>query len=285
MAAFQFTALALALVTQLAAAAKPQGNDKVLNSTSVSASKPNLRKGVKSVLPTTVLSATNKTQQPCQCMTTSPSWTVPQRTTTKCIFIDLGAADGNSFQRFLNNDYGPVANCPYGGDWEAFLVEANPLFNHKLQAVQSQYPNKVHALPATAAYMCEAHTSFYLDTTSHAQNYWGSSMNKDVPDVQKSGEQKVTVPTLNLMRLIHEHTLKGDWVIVKMDIEGTEWDVLPCLAKSPEAYNIDRMFLEDHYHLGNQLGLAGTLPADYEAAKAQLRSMHVDIPQYFSHQF
>ena len=40
------------------------------------------------------------------------------------MFIDLGAADGNTFDSFLSNGYGPVKNCPHGGDWQAILVEA-----------------------------------------------------------------------------------------------------------------------------------------------------------------
>jgi len=220
---------------------------------------------------------------PCQCLPTSPQWSSTTRTTPKCIFIDLGAADGNTFHKFMSNGFGPVQNCP-SGDFEAFLVEANPRFNQPLQTLQSQYPNKVHSLSSTAAFMCEAQTSFYLDTTNHANNYWGSSLNSDHPDVQKSGQQKVTVPTMNLMRLLHEHTIPGDWVMVKMDIEGSEWDVLPCLANSPDARLIDRLYLEDHYHLGNQLGLGNTTAPQYEASKTALRSMHVDIPDYFSWQ-
>jgi hypothetical protein len=39
---------------------------------------------------------------PCQCQGTDPSWLTPQRAQkAKCIFIDLGAANGNSFQQFL----------------------------------------------------------------------------------------------------------------------------------------------------------------------------------------
>lgn len=45
------------------------------------------------------------------------------RTEPKCVFIDLGAADGNTFDSFLANGYGPVKNCPHR-QWQAILVEA-----------------------------------------------------------------------------------------------------------------------------------------------------------------
>merc|ERR1719223_1132388 len=100
---------------------------------------------------------------PCQCVANSPAWAPTTRTVPKCIFIDLGAADGNTFHDFLNNKYGPVASCP-SGQWEAYLVEANPQFDAPLQALAAQYPNQVHVYSSTAAFSCEGQTSFYIDT-------------------------------------------------------------------------------------------------------------------------
>lgn len=215
---------------------------------------------------------------PCQCQTYSYSWTPTERTTPKCIFIDLGAANGNTLQEWMMNKFGPVQGCPNGGDWEAFLVEANPRFTPQLQALDTA-DARVHSLPATAAYDCEATTSFYLDTQSHAQNYWGSSMSASHPDAQASGHQKVTVPTVNLNRLIYENTIVGDYVLVKMDIEGAEWDVVPCLARSVATERLHRLLVEVHDRSW-QLGV--TTQAEMDASFAALRAKGVDIPTYYS---
>eukprot|EP00929_Paragymnodinium_shiwhaense_P050886 TRINITY_DN2561_c0_g1_i1.p1 TRINITY_DN2561_c0_g1~~TRINITY_DN2561_c0_g1_i1.p1 ORF type:complete len:272 (+),score=75.97 TRINITY_DN2561_c0_g1_i1:79-894(+) len=220
-------------------------------------------------------------KQPCQCVATDPSWAAPTRTVPKCVFIDLGAADGNTYAKFEANGYGPVANCP-SGDFEAFLVEANPRFNQPLKALEQSKAGKVHALSSTAAYDCEAQTSFYLDTTSVANNYWGSSMSDTHPDTQKSGLQKVTVPTINLNRLIYENTIQGDYVIVKVDIEGSEWDVVPCLAQSPALKTVDRVLLEEH-PMNWQLG--STTRQQMDQSLAAIRAAGVDVPQYFSQTF
>ena len=58
------------------------------------------------------------------------------------------------------------------------------------------------ALFPIARYMCEAKTTFYLDTTSVEHNYWGSSMSANHVDTKKSGHQAVTVPTVNVMKAI-----------------------------------------------------------------------------------
>jgi len=226
----------------------------------------------------TATGITKAAKMPCNCVASDPSWIAPVRTVPRCVFIDLGAADGNSFNEFLSGKWGDVAKCP-SVQWSAVLVEANPLFDTKLAAVAAQHPGKVTALSSTAAYMCEGSTSFFLDTKNTDKNFWGSSMSESHPDTE-GGKTKVTVPTSNLNRILHEQTIPGDWVMVKMDIEGSEYDVLPCTAQAPAASLMDRLYLEQHTWLAH--GLAGTTEAQMTAAKNTLRSRGVDIPAYFS---
>jgi len=224
---------------------------------------------------------------PCNCSEIEASWKPCLRNYPMCIFIDLGAADGNTFATWLQGGFGNLSNCPSGGEWQAILVEANPYFDDKLTELGpiefdcngSCKPGRVYPINSTAAYMCEGQTSFYIDSATTEHNYWGSSMSNQTPDVVQSGQNKVTVPTMNLMRILFENTLPIDYVLVKMDIEGSEWDVIPCLAKSPSAYLIDRMFTEEH---SPTWGQAGTTLEQMEQAKLELRSKGVDIPQYFS---
>jgi len=218
-------------------------------------------------------------KMPCQCDLGQSGWLPNRRSAPKCIFIDLGAADGNTLKDFVGGKYGAVANCPGGGQWEAKLVEANPRFDAQLKAMEVTYPGHVTPFNSHAAYMCEAKTTFYLDTTSVEHNYWGSSMSANHDDVKKSGKQEVTVPTVNILKLIYESTTPEDYVILKMDIEGSEWDVLPCLAQSPVASLVDRLLVEVH---PATWGNAGTTQPQLDKAMADLRARGVEIPQYFS---
>jgi len=217
---------------------------------------------------------------PCQCDLGQTAWLPSRRSTPKCIFIDLGAADGNTLKDFVAGKYGPVANCP-SGQWEATLVEANPRFDAPLKQMEVTYPGSVHASSSSAAYMCEAKTTFYLDTTSVENNYWGSSMSANHDDVKKSGKQAVTVPTVNILKLLYETTIPSDYVILKMDIEGAEWDVLPCLAKSASASLVDRLLVEVH---PEAWGNAGTTAAGLTEAQEELRKKGVDIPNAYHSQ-
>jgi len=221
----------------------------------------------------------HKKEMPCQCQAAATTWKATARTTPKCIFIDLGAADGNTFRAFMDGTYGPLSNCPSGGKWEATLVEANPRFDAPLKKTEGTYPGKVQAKSSHAAYMCEAQTTFYLDTQSHANNYWGSSMSENHVDTKRSGLTKVTVPTVNIIKLLTETTIPGDYVILKMDIEGAEWDILPCLAQAQAASLVDRLLVEVH---PKEWGNAGTTQGDMDVAMATLRSKGVEIPAYNS---
>jgi len=216
---------------------------------------------------------------PCQCEVANPAWQKCTRTVAKCIFIDLGAANNNTLEAFLNNGYGSVADCPSGGQWEAVLVEANPRFKQSLEQTVAIHSGLVTAYVPNAAYMCEAQTSFYLDTTSHRYQYWGSSMSAKAPDVVRSGKQHVTMDTVNLNRLLYERTTPADYVIVKMDIEGAEYDILPCMMNSPQTALMDIIFLEYHQMW---LGLVGNSLDTVKAALKTLVSRGVKMPAYAS---
>jgi len=219
------------------------------------------------------------TDQPkCTCQKDSPTWKKPTRTQPQCVFIDLGAADGNSFGQYLNNYYGNIQSCP-NKKWEAYLVEANPNFKPALEKVVKSNGGKVHADAPQAAYMCSGQTSFYIDSVNHDKNYWGSSMSNKHPDVVRSGQKKVTVPTVNVIQLVAENAIPGDWVTVKMDVEGAEWDILPCLASSDHADLIDELLVEFH---SSELGTAGYTESDTQAAIAILKTRGVRMPNYNS---
>eukprot|EP00933_Yihiella_yeosuensis_P060972 TRINITY_DN63786_c0_g1_i1.p1 TRINITY_DN63786_c0_g1~~TRINITY_DN63786_c0_g1_i1.p1 ORF type:complete len:255 (-),score=40.09 TRINITY_DN63786_c0_g1_i1:209-973(-) len=213
---------------------------------------------------------------PCHCKTDAQEWQRANRADAKCVFIDLGAGSGRAFEAFVADKFGPVKNCPHG-TWEAILVEANPNFEGALRKVSDKYGSQVRLSTSTAAYMCESQTSFYLDTKEPQANFWGSSLSSNHPNSMKGGLDKVAVSTMNLNRLLTESTLADDYVIVNMDVEGAEFDIIPCLAESPAASLIDRLYMEQH---DPSWGLEGATPAIMQTALAGLRTRGIDIPSF-----
>jgi len=230
----------------------------------------------------------------CQCEQYNPMWTVPQRTVPGCFFFDLGAADGNTFMTFL----GKSPKWKYDYDTKpftkdqciSFLLEANPRFTQPLtQMSVAEGPGKVHVMGQTAVYMCDKpNVEFFIDPQATG---WGSSLDQSHPDV-KVKNQSIPVNMVNLNRLLQENTIIGDTVVIKMDIEGAEWDILPCLAGSPSAHLIDHLYLEDHCPTGDPAtgwcpskGQAGHTKAEFDHAVNTLKVAGVDIPYYNSPMF
>eukprot|EP00930_Biecheleria_cincta_P075314 TRINITY_DN6247_c0_g2_i1.p1 TRINITY_DN6247_c0_g2~~TRINITY_DN6247_c0_g2_i1.p1 ORF type:complete len:272 (+),score=60.76 TRINITY_DN6247_c0_g2_i1:55-816(+) len=209
----------------------------------------------------------------CGCQAGSSSWKKSARTVPKCVFIDLGAAGGNTLETWLQDGYGPVSHCPHGGDWEAFLVEANPQFTSKLQAVQRNLGGKVHSMASTAAYTCDGTTTFSIDPDV-AHDHWGSSMEHSF-----IGSKQYTVPTVNVNKLIAENTIPQDWVVLKVDIEGAEYEVIPCLAESDSAKLIDDLFVEEHWWFSET---TAAKKLALKTARETLKSKGVRVPFYFT---
>lgn len=176
-------------------------------------------------------------------------------------------------ETWMQDGYGPVKNCPHGGDWEAFLVEANPDFSNKLNALQRNLGGKVHSMASTAAYTCDGTTTFSIDPDV-AHDHWGSSMEHAFV-----GSKQFTVDTVNVNKLITENTIPGDWVVLKVDIEGAEYEVIPCLAKSPGAKLVDQLFLEEHTWFAES---TTAKKLALKAARETLKAQGVRVPFYFS---
>lgn len=210
----------------------------------------------------------------------------------RCVFIDLGASNGNSYQTFLASDRTKAFDT--GGfepsECSAILVEANPVFTEALRKTAAHYQPEgkdVRVLPSTAAFMCDRNSApFFVDTLSHAadnsSHYWGSSLSPQHPDARRSGYQVANAPTVNLNRLLKENVRLEDHVVVKMDIEGAEWDILPCLARSPAANLVDVLYVEKHPHTW---GLEGNADQSWQDAMQRLQKRGVRIPRYFSQTF
>mmetsp|Transcript_139910 Transcript_139910/g.389979 ORF Transcript_139910/g.389979 Transcript_139910/m.389979 type:complete len:284 (+) Transcript_139910:82-933(+) len=219
-------------------------------------------------------------QPPCQCEAFSTRWKWPQKRSPACLFIDLGAADGETYKAFLNRsskwsfDYN-VGSFTHG-DCFAYLIEANPKFTKDLEGMRT---GRVYPMISTAAYMCDKeHEHFYLDVSG--PQGWGSSLDQKHESVSAK-KQSVDVQLYNLMRLLQENALPEDTVVVKMDIEGAEYDILPCLADSPAASLIDTLYLEDHCP-GDwwcpTKGQAGNSKETFNKAIQKLRQRGVSIP-------
>jgi Methyltransferase FkbM domain len=151
---------------------------------------------------------------------------------SKKIMYDLGQQlEGRSLQ--------PEHYCYVG-------IEGNPVFTSRLRQLQDQIvrlePRPVkwaHFYTETVGAISNDPTVLYLDTKNADKNYWGSSTLSTHRDVQASANaegqvyqanvQGVTLTTLLKRHVLNEH---GSHVLIKLDIEGSEYAVLNEAAES-----------------------------------------------------
>jgi FkbM family methyltransferase len=203
----------------------------------------------------------------------------------KFIFIDFGANRGDSWESFLNPSLttaNKAFSIPQGRsptDFEAYLFEANPIFDEPLKKAAEANP-KVHSFYSHAVTTKDGPIVFWLDVVNPQHNYWGSSLNKDNPNVNQKKE-KVTVPGVDAAKFIKSIATPYDYVIVKMDVEGEEWNVIPHFVEQGIGQYIDELYVEFHNYMSGlgddeanakKAELVGALqedgvifPADYDS--------------------
>lgn len=217
-----------------------------------------------------------------KCLSWNVTWTPPKDSQKQIYFFDLGVETGQSTLLALGED--PHKACRYNEQWaqtivpkgkrfhecvveskkslrilkaaqvelakhihsdlftqsKIIMVEPSPAYSPVLKEITKQFPHRVQSFE-------RAITGFNESTV----NIPFSVKNKTIdPDVIKQAEQKglpvVDVKGLNLMQLLSQTVSPEDFVIVKMDVEGSEYEILPCLVASSSIKLIDMFIIERH---------------------------------------
>jgi FkbM family methyltransferase len=187
-----------------------------------------------------------------------------QREAGAQVYIDIGSNNGMSVLRFLNfADTKAVydSSTPdHGrGQWHIVMLEANPMHAQRLQGMAQYLRAFGHTVqlltPVALSTQHGGNISFYLDTpdaaTFAASTVAGANSH--------SGEQ-VTVPTVDIEYLCSTFALGGlmdaDYVVVKMDVEGSEYDILLQAIGAGIPALWDELYVE--FHEDNDWVLRGT---------------------------
>lgn len=73
----------------------------------------------------------------------------------------------------------------------------------------------------------------------------GSSLNQNHPDVISSGKKKINLPCVDIAGLINKYN-DDDVIVVKIDIEGAEFDLIIDFIKKNTLKLIDYIAVEYH---------------------------------------
>ena len=174
------------------------------------------------------------------------------------VFFDLGTNNGDSVKFFIDKTMRTENESflkGYGGannkKWEIYAVEANPYFDKTLDDLKlncEKLGHIFHLFKQTAAWTKNEKLVFYLDTVNFYNNFWGSSLLKNHPDVANSGYKNVTVNGIDIAELLRKYN-KEDEIVLKIDIEGTEYPLLMHLIKEHVLDLVDIIAVEYHRHI------------------------------------
>ena len=155
----------------------------------------------------------------------------------KRLFIDLGANIGQSYNFFK----GIYPNKHY----DYILVEPNKFCIEKLKFLANSSDVKIIQ---AAAWINEGQRLFYGIKESGKSTSLGASIIEDHKtisyNVQK--DQASLVKTFDLSEFILDKSVIYNEIIVKMDVESSEYDILEKLIDNNNIRLIDRLFVEFH---------------------------------------
>ena len=182
------------------------------------------------------------------------------------IYIDLGANNGDSITAFVNKAFSGSleidgSSAVQGGwktllsrpdgtaidpkSWNIIAFEANIGFTNKLQAIErnltdGKYVSSIKIYNGTAISTSDGTIDFVWDSKYGAFS-GATTMKESFSAVGRT----ITVPKVDIVTLFRkEHITVDDFVVVKVDIEGAEYDLVRRIITSGIYRYIDKLAVE-----------------------------------------
>ena len=161
----------------------------------------------------------------------------------KIIYIDCGGHIGQTIKRFQDMTKGM-------NNVEIHSFEPHP----RLYPIIKQYSNENTFVYDKAVWKEDGHVDFYLDVLDEVEGSgWnhpgqGSTTSKDKSTGTLDREHPHRATSIDLNKWIMDNFNKEDFIHVKLDIEGGEYDVLPNMIKGGSIDYIDEFDIEFHSH-------------------------------------
>jgi len=166
----------------------------------------------------------------------------------KKVFFDCGSHHGMALKF-----YRKIMNM--GNDWEIHAFEPNPSNREFFQKGGVGYSENV-VFHEEAIADIDGEISFFMEDHSISRSGspvlsnvktdgWGSTTS--LTSRHRGLSAPITVKAVDLSRLLERYNEK-DFIVVKMDIEGSEYKVLRKMISKGTIKKISLLFVEFHYH-------------------------------------
>jgi FkbM family methyltransferase len=147
------------------------------------------------------------------------------------VYIDCGAYNGNTIKNFL-------LNPQYGSKYKIYAFECNPVFKN------FNYGNNVIIINK-ACWIYDGEISFYINPKS--PKIEGPSIYKEKVTGGLDKEHPISVPCFDFSTWLINTFSKEDYIVIKMNIEGAEYDVLEKCINDKSINLIKELYVKFHY--------------------------------------
>jgi FkbM family methyltransferase len=141
------------------------------------------------------------------------------------VFLNLGANQGSDIKNFRKL---------YGDDYEVYAFEANPICVEGLKKI----PN-INIIDK-AVDVEERQIEFFLGKTDYSSTLRGDKTKA------MSGE-RIVVETIKFSKWVIDNLSEEDEIVLAMDIEGSEYDVIPDLYEAGIMGWFNELYIEFHH--------------------------------------
>lgn len=161
------------------------------------------------------------------------------------VYIDAGGHGGQSIDRFKNM-MGAIPNA------RIYSFECHPRCYEKLKS----YATDNIIVSNKAVWIEDGEIDFYLDmldkTTDRGFPGQASTISKTKMERgiegQFTNDSLIKVPCIDFSKWIKTNLNKSDYIFLKMDIEGAEYEVLDRMIETGAINYLDDLDIEFHWH-------------------------------------
>jgi len=167
-------------------------------------------------------------------------------TARRGVFIDLGANCGNSYMLFKRQLASRQESFTY------YLFEANSYLVNTYLTDLEKTEQDVQVVEA-AGWIRDGSTAFYLDSNedkkecdpdSNKNPRGASSIFKD--KYHPRSDKRIDVITIDMNKWMFQHVKHSDYCVLKVDVEGAEYELLRHLIAGGSMSLVDELYVEFH---------------------------------------
>lgn len=157
------------------------------------------------------------------------------------VFIDLGGHLGESIDRFYKE-------VPTASEYEIFTFEPDSENVKVLKDRTKKYSNITYIEKAASNKVGRA--KFYRGGVNHGE---GGTLKEGKKTGRVDYNHPTTIDTINFSGWLASNFSHNDYIVVKMNIEGGEYDIFESLLKDGTTKMIDQLYVQTHSHKFNNI--------------------------------